>query len=220
MSKTEINKTWSKDSSIDFSRLRKSEQTRQNILGTALDFLWTNPFRDLTVSGLTKKAGVSRTSFYQHFDDLHNLMEELLNDLAREIDAVAEPWFTAKSDVTLKLCESLYGVVTVCYHRGPILRAIYEAAPMDERLEKAWSEFVKVFDDAVATRIAQDQKEGMALNFDPHPIAIALNRMDIGVYVHHFGSNPRSDIQSVYDSIARIWLNTIYGKEVPTIIQD
>ena len=103
MSKTEINKTWSKDSSIDFSRLRKSEQTRQNILGTALDFLWTNPFRDLTVSGLTKKAGVSRTSFYQHFDDLHNLMEELLNDLAREIDAVAEPWFTAKSDVTLKL---------------------------------------------------------------------------------------------------------------------
>ncbi len=219
MSEIEINKTWSRDTTVNFSKLRKSEKTRLNILDAALEFLWTNPFRDLTVSGLTKKAGVSRTSFYQHFEDLHNLMEELLNDLEGEISAVAEPWFTAKSDVTLRLCESLHRVVTVCYHRGPILRAIYEAAPMDERLEYVWSEFVKSFDDSVAARIAQDQRDGLALDFDPQLIAIALNRMDIGVYVHHFGSNPRSDIQSVYESIARIWLNTIYGKEVPTTIQ-
>ena len=220
MSDKEITKNWPRSHSANFSKLRKSEQTRLNILNAALEFLWTNLFRDLTISGVTKQAGVSRTSFYQYFDDLHNLMEELLNDLEGEIVAVAEPWFTAKSDVTLKLCESLYGVVRVCYHRGPILRAIFEAAPMEERLEKSWSEFVKIFDDAVTARIKQDQKDGLATNFEPRPVAIALNRMDVSILIHHFGSNPRSDIQTVYDSIARIWLNTIYGKEVPTIIQD
>lgn len=135
------------------------------------------------MNGLTKKVAVSRTSFYQYFDDRHNLIEELLNDLARKIDTVAEPWFTANSDITIKLCDSLYGAVTVCYHRGPILRAIVEAAPMDELLENVWYEFVKTFDDAVATRIARDQRDWLAPRFDPHPVAIALNRMDKHVRV-------------------------------------
>lgn len=220
MSDIEINKTWPRNSSTSFLKLRKSEQTRQNILDAALEFFWTNPFRDLTVSRLTKQAGVSRTCFYQYFGDAHSLMEELLDNLEWEILTAAEPWFTAKTNATSKLCESLYGVVRVCYHRGPILRAIVEAAPMDERLEKVWRDFVKVFDDAVTARIAQDQKDGLAAHFEPRPVAIALNRMDIGLLIYHFGSNPRSDIQTVYDSIARIWLNTIYGKEIPTIIQD
>ena len=220
MSLAEFHKPWPRYSSIDFSKLRKSEQTRQKILNAALELLWTTPFRDLTVSGITTKAGVSRTSLYQHFNDLHNLMEELLRNLELEIVEAAKPWFTAKTDVTAKLCESLHEVVTVCYHYGPILRAIFEAAPMDERLEKAWNGFIQVFDDAVTDRIVQDQRDGLAQSFEARPVAVALNRMDIGFLIHHFGSNPRSDIQPVYESIARIWLNTIYGRESPPLIQE
>ena len=91
---------------------------------------------------------------------------------------------------------------------------------MDERLEKAWNGFIQVFDDAVTDRITQDQRDGLAQSFEPRPIAIALNQMDIGVLIHHFGSSPRSDIQPVYESLARIWLNTIYGKKVPEHFAD
>jgi len=91
---------------------------------------------------------------------------------------------------------------------------------MDERLEKAWNDFVQVFDDAVTDRIVQDQRDGLVQSFEVPPIAIALNQMDIGVLIHHFGSNPRSDIQPVYESIARIWLNTIYGRESPPLTQE
>ena len=55
----------------DLSILRKFERTRQNILDTALRFLWSNTFRDLTVASLTMQAGVSRTCYYQYFADLH-----------------------------------------------------------------------------------------------------------------------------------------------------
>ena len=102
----------------------------------------------------------------------------------------------------------------VCYERGPILRAIFEAAPMDARLEKAWNDFVKVFDDTVTVRIKQDQEAGLAPDFEARPVAIALNRMDIGILIHHFGRRPRSKPQPVYQSIARIWVSTIYGPEV------
>ena len=84
---------------------------------------------------------------------------------------------------------------------------------MDERLEKAWNDFVKVFDDAVTAGIMRDQKAGFAPDFAARPVAIALNRMDIGLLIHHFGRNPRSEVQPVYEAIARVWLNTIYGKD-------
>ena len=57
--------------------------------------------------------------------------------------------------------ERLENMVRVCYQRGPILRAVSDAAPMDERLEKSWTQFVKGFDDAVTQRIEQQQAAGL-----------------------------------------------------------
>ena len=58
-----------------------------------MKFLWSNSFRDLSVAGLTAQAGISRPCFYQYFADLHDLMENLLKILEKEILSVAQPWF-------------------------------------------------------------------------------------------------------------------------------
>jgi AcrR family transcriptional regulator len=211
MSKSKLEILRRRNDPGDLSVLRKAERTRQNILDTAIKFLWSNSFRDLTVAGLMTQTGISRPSFYQYFADLHALMENLLKILEQEIFSVAQPWFVAKANPVPKLAEALSGFVKVCHKRGPIVRAVVDAAPMDERLEKAWSEFVKVFDDAVAVRIEQYQAAGLTPCFDARSVAIALNRMDIGAVIHHFGHHPRSRPQPVYQSIARIWISTIYG---------
>ena len=178
-----------------------------------MKFLWSNSFRDLTVAGLTTQAGISRPSFYQYFADLHDLMENLLKILEREIYSAAQPWFTAEANPVPKLGEALSGFVKVCHKRGPLMRAVVDAAPMDERLEKAWNDVVAVFDDEVTARIQKDQAMGLAQRFDARQIAISLNRMDIGTVIHHFGRRPRSEPQPVYQSIARIWISTIYGQK-------
>ena len=220
MSEKKLEITRRRNDPRDCSILRKSERTRQSILDAALKFFWSNSFRDLTVADLTMQAGISRPCYYQYFADLHNLMEHLLKGLEQEILSVARPWLTAETNPAFKLVESLSGLVEVCYKRGPILRAIFEAAPMDERLEKAWNDFVKVFDDAVTARIKQDQAAGLAADFEARPVAMALNRMDIGILIHHFGRHPRSKPQTVYQSIARIWISTIYGPEALTRIEN
>jgi hypothetical protein len=81
--------------------------------------------------------------------------------LSEEILSVAQPWITAETNPVVKLAESLSGLVEVCYERGPLLRAIFEAAPMDERLEKAWNDFVGVFDDTVTARIETGSGSGV-----------------------------------------------------------
>ena len=111
------------------------------------------------------------------------------------------------------LRESLDSVVDLCYHRGPILRAINDAAVTDKRLEKAWTQFVGDFNDGVCARIEADQGQGLIPDFAARPVAIALNHQNIYTYIDAFGRHPRREPEPVRDALARIWISTLYGSE-------
>jgi AcrR family transcriptional regulator len=195
--------------SILGSSPRKSDQTRAAILNGALEFLWTQPFREMTVAELMSITGVSRSAFYQYFSDLHELMEILLQGVAEAIFVAADSWFNSEGDATL-LQQSLARLVEVCYERGPILRAVAEASTTDERLERAWADFLAEFDDAVSNKIEQHQAEGLISKFDARPVAIALNRLNASLVIHAFGRHPRSNPEPVREAITRIWMSTLY----------
>jgi AcrR family transcriptional regulator len=190
---------------------RKSDKTRQSILDAALKYLWTHPYRELTVSELMSIAGSSRSAFYRYYEDPPSLMEHLLQGLKEELFTVTTAWFIGEGDPIPLLKESLGNLVSVCYQQGPILRAVSDAAPMNERLEKAWTRFVKDFDDAVTQRIEHQQATGLIKPFDARPVAMALNRMNADLVRHHFGRRPRSNQRSVRDAIIRVWVATLYG---------
>jgi AcrR family transcriptional regulator len=193
------------------SALRKSDRTQQSILDAALDYLWTNPYRSLTVNELMSKAGSSRSAFYRYYEDLPAMMEHLLSEFKERIMAATGAWLTGEGDPIPLLKESLGNMVEVSYQYGPILRAVLDAAPMNERLEKAWTLFAKGFDDAVTHQIEQQQKAGLIKPFDARPVATALNRMDSEMVSHHFGHSPRGSQKEVRDAIIRVWIATLYG---------
>ena len=194
-------------------KIGKSERTRAAILNAALEFVWSHPFRDMTVNALMASTGLSRSAFYQYFRDLHDLMETLLDMLKGEVLTVTVPWFEGAGDPVVLLNESLAGLVDVCYRLGPILRATDDAAATDERLEKAWAQFVKQFDDAVTTRIEADQAQGLIPKFDARPLAIALNHLDVYTLIEAFGKRPMSKPEPVREALVRIWISTLYGSE-------
>jgi len=181
-----------------------------------LKFLWTHPFRELTVGELMSLAGTSRSAFYTYYEDLHDLMEALLRGMQEDIFDVARPWLQGEGDPVPLLEETINGLVRVCYQQGPIVRAVSDAAPMDGRLEKAWTDFLKDFDDAATHRIEQHQAAGLIKPFDARPVAMALNRMDASLMIHHFGRRPRGNRESVRDAILRVWVATLYGDEALT----
>ena len=194
-------------------KIEKSERTRAAILNAGLEFVWSHPFRDMTVNALMAPTGLSRSAFYQYFTDLHDLMETLLEMLRDEVFATTGSWFTGVGDPIVLLNESLAGLVDVCYRLGPILRATTDASTTDERLENAWAQFVKQFDDAVTTRIEADQVQGLIADFDARPVAMALNRLDAYTLIEAFGRRPRSKPEPVREALARIWISTLYGSE-------
>jgi AcrR family transcriptional regulator len=194
-------------------KIGKSERTRAAILDAALEFIWSHPFRDMTVNALMASTGLSRSAFYQYFNDLHDLMDTLLSMLNEEVLAVTGPWFEGTGDPIALLNDSLAGVVDVCYRLGPILRATENASATDKQLEKAWALFVKQFDDAVTLRIEADQEQGLIPNLDAHTMAIALNRLNVYMFIQAFGQRPRSKPEPVREALARIWISTLYGSE-------
>ena len=183
------------------------------ILNAALDFIWSHPFRDMSVNSLMASTSVSRSAFYQYFNDLHELMENLLNMLQEEILKAAAPWVSGIGDPVELIQEALSGLVDVGYQRGPFLRAITDAAVTDERLEEAWAQFLGGFDDAASLRIEADQKQGLIEEFDVRPVAIALNRLNAYTLLQAFGQQPRSQPEPVREALARVWISTLYGSE-------
>jgi AcrR family transcriptional regulator len=194
-------------------KLGKSERTRAVILNASLDFLWSHPFRDMTVGSLMAATGVSRSAFYQYFEDRHDLMETLLDMLQDEIFEVAAPWISGTGDPVALLRETLSGLARVGYRTGPLLRAVTDAAATDERLEAAWKRFLGRFDDAACDRIEADQNQGLIPAFDARPVAIALTRLDAFALLEAFGQRPRSRPEPVEEALARIWISTLYGAE-------
>jgi AcrR family transcriptional regulator len=193
--------------------ISKSERTRSAILNAALDFLWTHPFREMTVSSLMTPTGVSRSAFYQYFKDLHDVMETLLVIAQEEIFAVCDPWINGVGDPVALMQETLAGLVRLCYYRGPIFRAVADAATTNKHYEEVWNQFLDRFDDAACSRIEADQEQGLILSFDARPVAIALNRLDAYTLIKAFGQHPGSEPEGVREVLARVWISTLYGSE-------
>ena len=194
-------------------KIGKSERTRAAILDAGLKFIWSRPFRDMTVSSLMATTNVSRSAFYQYFNDLHELMENLLDMLQDEIFDAAEPWMAGVDDPVALMHETLAALVRVCYQRGPFLRAVADAATTDKRFEKAWKQFLGRFDDAACARIQADQEQGLISDFDARPVAIALNRLNAYMFIQAFGQRPRSQPEPVREALARVWISSLYGSE-------
>jgi AcrR family transcriptional regulator len=112
------------------SKIAKSDRTRAAILNSALDFVWSHPFRDMTVTSVMAPTGVSRSAFYHYFSDLHEVMETLLTMFQEEIFRAVEPWLARAGDPIALMQETLAGLVEVCHQRGPFLTSRPDPSPM------------------------------------------------------------------------------------------
>ena len=195
------------------SRITKSDRTRAAILNAALEFIWSQPFRDMSVNSLMATTEHSRSVFYRYFDGIHQLMETLLDMLKTDIFDSVSPWLEGVGDPVVLTNEMIDGLIRTCYLRGPFLKAVSDAGTSDERFEKDWAQFLGAFDKAACARIEADQAQGLIPQFEPLPVSVALNGLNASSIIEAFGRRPRSKPEPVRDALARIWVSTLYGAE-------
>jgi AcrR family transcriptional regulator len=182
-------------------------------MDSAVRLLWKRPFRDLTVGELMAGTSRSRPAFYQYFEHLHDLMESLLFGFEIAVQRTTNPWISGEGEPIAALRQSLGGLIQVCVEHGPILRAVTQAAPFDQRLERAWTAFHQRQDEVVAARIKAQQREGLIPRMDALRTAHALNELDAALLSQEFGvARPQGDPRAALDTLHRIWVGTLYGQ--------
>lgn len=195
-------------------RHHSADEARATIVDAAIEFLWDHPVRELTAGELMKKTGLSRPAFYQYFSNVPELIRTILVDLQVEMVAASGPWLNSNDERSTALEKSLAGVIEVCVRRGPLFRAVFEAAPQDPDLERAWNDFMHRWDGAVAARIVAEQGLGIIdPKLDPMSIAHALNAMDAILLVQGFGRRNQANPKSTLRTLHTIWMRTLYNQE-------
>lgn len=56
-------------------------QTRQKIKGVFLELLREKKIGEITVSEICRRADIHRTTFYGHFDDVYDLMQNMVEEM-------------------------------------------------------------------------------------------------------------------------------------------
>ena len=56
-------------------------QTRQKIKGVFLELLSEKKIGEITVSEICRRADIHRTTFYGHFDDVYDLMQNMVEEM-------------------------------------------------------------------------------------------------------------------------------------------
>lgn len=120
----------------------KSELTRTKIADTFLELIKQKKWDRITVKEICNAADITRGTFYQYFNDIYDLMEQiqkkLLDDLTKRYESILNipkksfPWedFVEKFDYTPP--ESLITWFRFCNDKKPAIAALLDPEHGDE----------------------------------------------------------------------------------------
>lgn len=191
-------------------RRLSSGEARLAILGAADAALRSGPYRDLTVDGLMERAGLSRTIFYRHFDDLPSVVVELLRDAAADLVDVTDQ-LRAGIDNPENLRVGLRASVDFFVANGPLVRAVVEGSGVDLKVDRALQGFRRHFTAAIDDGLRALDSAGRLAPIDIAATASALNGMGERYMIEALGRDPQEDPDRVLEVLWTIWARTLFG---------
>lgn len=197
-------------------RRRRSGEAENEILDAAEAFLAERPFAELTIDELMARTGLSRPAFYVSFQDRHALATRILERIGAELFEIDRGWLEGRDgDSRLLARETLTAGATFFARRGPLLRAIADAAASDPEVERLYRfGLLEQFAAAVSGRITRGVAEGEMLAVsDPDAVGRALVLMTERYLLDTVARGPHVDAGPVVRALNEIWTRTLYGPE-------
>lgn len=168
-------------------------------------------FNDLPIERIASRAGISRPAFYFYFRDRRELLMRLTEDVAELLYAEADAWWSGAGDGRAELARALEQVVALYSRHATLLRAVVEAAAVDETVAGFWRALVGRFVDASRARIEAEQAAGRAGALPAGEVAFALAWMtERTCYQRIVAGLDPADPQLVA-GLVRVWSAAVYG---------
>ena len=193
----------------------RRDEARAQVLRSALELADQGPFRDLTIDEIARAAGLSRSAFYTHFRDKHDLLLTAVDEVADELYRMADRWWHGTGPPAERVRRAIEGVVSVWSAQAGLLRVATEVSTYDEEVREMWLGIVERFIDATAEHIRSEQDAGLIpATLDPRGTAEALVWMNERCSYIYLGRGERT-AEDVVAAMAPVWTAALYPGVIP-----
>src|SRR4051794_16611008 len=192
---------------VDARRIRLRAERGANrtaIVAAAEAALRERPFREVSVEDLMQAAGLARTQFYRHFDDLSDLVltvtrgvfEDVLDHHERLVDIATLDAGTLRAAIA--------PAVEAFAEHGPLVRALSEAATHDAGVEQVFETAQRRYVALTERLVLRAAAEGAPIT-DSAQTARLLHLANLGYLIDAFGGAPKVDASVALDTIVEVW---------------
>ena len=188
-------------------RVRQTRQeSRQRIVEATTELVRTRSYSELSVEAVMRAAGLGRTIFYRHFDDLADLLQRASREAVEELLAAQTNIWRTRPDDDPDAVRRAFGAAVDVYQRhGPLLRAVAEAAAGDEQIRHGYEEMRRRFDDFAAESLRGVTADSRTPLANAGETARALNLMGENYLLDVFGREPRVSPETALQTLTEIW---------------
>src|SRR5947209_13816488 len=187
---------------IEAAVLRATEE----LLGEAASYA------ELNVERIATRAGISRTAFYFYFHDKRELLMRLTEDVADLLYAEADAWWSGEDDGPAELERALRQVIALYREHGVLLRAVVEAAAVDDAVAGFWRALVGRFVAASRARIEAEQAAGRIAPMPAEEVSFSLSWMTERACHQRLAQGSGLDDDAFATALVRIWTGALYGR--------
>jgi TetR/AcrR family transcriptional regulator, ethionamide resistance regulator len=187
------------------ARLSRRE-SRQRIVTAATELVRERSYAELSVDAVMREAGLGRTIFYRHFDDLADLLMGTGREAIEALYQAQLSFVETRHDEPSAAVRAAFETAVAVYQRhGPLLRCISEAAAGDEQIAAGYNEMRKRFDALAEQALRELAFAGRVPPANLAETARALNLMNETYLTDTFGREPRVSPEVAVQTLTEIW---------------
>ena len=169
-------------------------------------------FGTLSVEQLAEAAGISRGTFYLHFQDKGELVARLMSHIAQEIIDSGGTWFgdaaAARPD---DLREALVGMVHTFKKHQAILSAVADLAPSDEKVGAIYRELVERLCAQSRRSLAAVRRKGLSRAGATDHMADTMCTMIVDHCIREVGGLDRAGLNRLARTLGYLGVSAVFA---------
>ncbi|MEJ2864081.1 TetR/AcrR family transcriptional regulator [Actinomycetospora flava] len=195
------------------SRARRRQENLAKLLD-ALEAMLAEgeSFTEVSVERLAARAGVSRSTFYVHFEDKGRLLSELTADVVDQLLEAGRGWWGNDPPASPDELRARAGTIVATYRpRAELMRAVIDSSSHDPAVREVFRELTGRYVTEITAHITAGQAAGtVRRDVPPGPTAQMLTAMaERGLDRMLRGADDAAARDAVEAFTAIVW-NTLY----------
>jgi TetR/AcrR family transcriptional regulator, ethionamide resistance regulator len=186
------------------------DEVRARLIEAATELVRDRSFYELSVAEVTERAGIERTIFYRHFDDLADLLLRAATEAIESLYEAQVELDAEREEGDLEAVRTAIEPAVRVYRRhGPVLRAVTEAGASNRQVAARGSELRRRFNEFVAESLGRLPRLLQNPPANVPESARALNLLNEAYLLDAFGREPRISAEVATQTLTEIWASFI-----------